>query len=211
MKEKLSKRQEQILLFLRDYIRKEGYPPSVREIGKAVGLRSPSTVHSHLEKLQDNGYIKKNPSQPRTIGVLEQEGEYRHDAEKIYLDTDFRSVPIVGQITAGQPVLAQENIEDTITMPSEFLRSGDHFALRVKGDSMINAGIMEGDMAIIKQQSTAENGEIVAALIEDEATLKRFYRENDYIRLQPENDYRQPIKTKDAVILGKMVTLIRRY
>ncbi len=118
MKEKLSKRQEQILLFLRDYIRKEGYPPSVREIGKAVGLRSPSTVHSHLEKLQDNGYIKKNPSQPRTIGVLEQEGEYRHDAEKIYLDTDFRSVPIVGQITAGQPVLAQENIEDTITMPS---------------------------------------------------------------------------------------------
>ncbi len=209
-KKKLGPRQLEILEFIRKNIREKGYPPSVREIGKAVGLRSPSTVHNHLERLQKFGYIQKNPAQPRTIGLLKE--EYPDQQESIYEGDDIIRLPLVGAITAGQPILAQENIEDTIPLPPELISGGgQHFVLRVEGDSMIEAGIRHGDLAIIRQQQTAENGDIVAALMGDEATLKRFYRENDTFRLQPDNSSMEPIYTSEVTILGKLISLLRKY
>lgn len=209
-KKKLGPRQVEILEFIRKNIKEKGYPPSVREIGKAVGLRSPSTVHNHLEKLQKFGYIQKNPAQPRTIGLIKE--EYPTQQENIYGDREIVHVPLVGSITAGQPILAQENIEDTLPLPLDLVTGGgEHFVLRVQGDSMIEAGIYNGDLAIIRKQQNAENGDIVAALLGDEATLKRFYKENDSFRLQPENASMDPIYTREVTILGKLISLLRKY
>ncbi len=209
-KKKLGPRQVEILEFIRKNIKEKGYPPSVREIGKAVGLRSPSTVHNHLERLQKFGYIQKNPAQPRTIGLIKE--DYPTQEEKIYEQQDIAHVPLVGSITAGQPILAQENIEDTIPLPMDLITGGgEHFVLRVQGDSMIEAGIYDGDLAIIRKQQSAENGDIVAALMGDEATLKRFYKEKDAFRLQPENSSMEPIYTREVTILGKLISLLRKY
>ena len=198
--ERLTPRQENIFKFIKDEVRSKGYHPSVREIGEAVGLRSSSTVHAHLEKLEKKGYIRRDPTKPRAIEVLE---ESIQDAYMI-------SLPILGRVTAGQPILAQQNIEDFIDVPAQFVKPGaSQFVLRVKGDSMINAGILDGDLVLVRQQNQAENGEIVVALLEDEATVKRFFREDDTIRLQPENPAYAPIESPDVVVLGKVMAVFR--
>lgn len=201
----LSKRQAEILDFIKTEIQRKGYPPSVREIGKAVGLSSSSTVHSHLAALERKGYVRRDPSKPRALEVL----DFR-PTELPITSKKIRNIPLVGRIAAGMPLLAQENIEDTFPLPVDFARDENCFMLKVEGESMINAGIMPDDYVIVRQQSTAEDGDIVVALIEDEATVKRFYRESDGIRLQPENPQMEPIRDRDISILGKVIGVIRR-
>ncbi len=202
MLEDLTPRQEEILNFIKTEVFSKGYPPSVREIGKSVGLSSSSTVHAHLSQLEKKGYIRKDPTKPRAIELLEDQD---------YLTSrDISSVPVVGNVTAGQPILAEENIVEYYPLPKEFVRGKTVFILTVEGESMIKAGIMDGDYAIVQQQSTANNGEIIVALIEDEATIKRFYKEKDHFRLQPENDFYEPIITKEVKILGKIIGLFRK-
>ncbi len=198
----LTKRQREILTYLMDSIQKRGYPPSVREIGAALGLTSSSTVHSHLAALEKKGFIHRDPSKPRAIEIL-KDGASQPPKRTV-------NVPVLGRIAAGQPLLAEENIEDVFPLPRDFVREDEAFILRVRGDSMIEAGIYDGDYLVIRQQSTANNGEIVAALLGDEATVKRFYRERDHVRLQPENRTMTPILTRDVNVLGKAVALIRR-
>ncbi len=201
---RLTRRQEQILDFIRSEIHRKGYPPSVREIGEAVGLSSSSTVHAHLAALERHGYIRRDPTKPRALEVL----DFR-DTERGVDPRAVTAVPLVGAVAAGQPILAAENIEATLPLPTEF--AGDStFVLRVRGDSMVEAGILDGDYVVVRQQQTADNGDIVVALVEDEATVKRFYRESDRIRLQPENSAMEPIYVRDARILGKVVALFRR-
>lgn len=198
--ERLTPRQEKIFEFIKDEVRSKGYPPSVREIGEAVGLRSSSTVHAHLEKLEKKGYIRRDPTKPRAIEVLENSVQ----------DAYMVSLPVLGRVTAGQPILAQQNIEDFIDVPAQFVKPGaSQFVLRVKGDSMVNAGILDGDLVLVRQQNQAENGEIVVALLEDEATVKKFFREDDTIRLQPENPAYAPIESPDVVVLGKVMAVFR--
>jgi repressor LexA len=198
----LSSRQKQILSFIKDTLRAKGYPPSVREIGEAVGLSSSSTVHSHLSRLEELGYVRRDPTKPRAIDVLD-EAAWRQKA--------MTPVPLVGRVTAGQPILAVENIEETYPLPSELVGSDNVFMLAVQGDSMINAGILDGDYVLVRDQETARNGEIVVALVDDEeATVKRFFKEKDYIRLQPENDYLEPINSRNVAILGKVIGVFRR-
>ena len=201
MSEALSEKQKKILDYLKQEIRTKGYPPSVREIGEAVGLKSTSTVHGYLERLEKKGLIRRDPSKPRAIEIL--------DDSAYLFRKDFVNVPIVGRVTAGQPILAVENIEDTFPIPAEHLHNSDVFMLSVRGESMIEAGILDGDYVIVQKQSTAENGEIVVALIEDEATVKTFYKEQDTIRLQPENPTMEPIIVDHVIILGKVVGVIR--
>lgn len=201
---RLTRRQEQILDFIRSEIHRRGYPPSVREIGEAVGLSSSSTVHAHLSALEKHGYIRRDPTKPRALEVL----DFR-DTERGVDPRAVTAVPLVGSVAAGQPILAAENIEATLPLPAEFAGEST-FILRVRGDSMIEAGILDGDFVVVRQQATADNGDIVVALIEDEATVKRFYREADRIRLQPENSAMEPIYVRDARILGKVVALFRR-
>ncbi|HPT83752.1 MAG TPA: transcriptional repressor LexA [Limnochordia bacterium] len=199
---KLSERQRQILEFIRTEVATKGYPPSVREIGNAVGLRSSSTVHGHLTKLEELGYIRRDLSKPRAIELLD-------DA----LPTRARviDVPLVGRVTAGTPVLAVENIEDYYPIPKEFVEHEDVFMLRVKGDSMIDAGILDGDFVLVARQETALNGEIVVALIDgEEATVKRFFHEGTHVRLQPENAAMEPLIVEDVRILGKVIGVFRR-
>lgn len=198
----LSVKQNQILNYIKENLRAKGYPPSVREIGEAVGLSSSSTVHSHLTKLESLGYIRRDPTKPRAIDVLD-EAQWR---QKTVIP-----VPLVGMVTAGQPILAIENIEETYPLPAELLGSEDDvFMLSVKGDSMINAGILDGDYILVRQQSNANNGDIIVALIDDEeATVKRFYKEAGRIRLQPENDLMEPIYAEQVAIVGKVVGLFR--
>ncbi len=199
----LTERQCQILDFILSEIHRKGYPPSVRDIGKAVGLSSSSTVHSHLSSLEEKGYIRRDSTKPRAIEVLNfREEEIGLPPSKI------RSVPVVGQIAAGIPLLAQENIEDTLPLPVE-MAGKNTFILKVKGESMIGAGIFDGDYLVVRQQKTAENGDIVVALIGEEATVKRFFKEKDGIRLQPENPIMKPIITKEIAILGKAISLFR--
>lgn len=200
----LTKRQTQILDFIRAEIHRRGFPPSVREIGEAVGLSSSSTVHSHLAALETKGFIRRDPSKPRALEVL----DYRDTDRAVDLGAVF-AVPIVGSVAAGSPILAAENIESTMSLPAE-LAGESTFILRVKGDSMIEAGILDGDFVVVRQQQTANNGEIVVAMIEDGATVKRFFREEDRIRLQPENSSMEPIYARDVSILGKVVALFRR-
>ncbi|MBU2598137.1 MAG: transcriptional repressor LexA, partial [Actinobacteria bacterium] len=203
--EKLTKRQKQILDFIEEFIIKKAYPPSVREICKAVGLSSPATVQSHLDKLKTKGYIKRDPLKPRTIEIISPSKKYEG-----ILGKKFVSVPIVGKIAAGIPLLAEQNIDEYFPLPTNFISSKDNFILRVKGESMINAAIKPGDLLVTKKQNTAENGDIVIALVEDEATVKRFFKEDGKIRLQPENDLMEPIILSNVKILGKVIALIRK-
>ena len=198
----LTKRQREILGYVMDSMQERGYPPSVREIGAALGLTSSSTVHSHLAALEKKGFIHRDPSKPRAIEIL-KDGASQPPKRVV-------NVPILGRIAAGQPIFAEENIEDVFPLPRDFVREDAAFILRVRGDSMIGAGIHDGDYLVIRQQATANNGEIVAALIGDEATVKRFYRERDHIRLQPENSAMSPIIANDVTVLGKAVALVRR-
>ncbi|AHM56587.1 LexA repressor [Peptoclostridium acidaminophilum DSM 3953] len=201
----LSKKQIDIMNFIKEQVSKHGYPPSVREICAAVNLKSTSTVHSHLSKLEEKGYIKKDPSKPRAIGVVP--GELDSIIEK-----NVVGVPVIGKVTAGEPILAIENIEDYVTLPQSFINGNDNFILKVKGSSMIEAGIMDGDYIIVKKQSAAQNGEIVVALLDDNtATVKRFYKEADRIRLQPENASMEPIYAQNVAIVGIVKGLFRKY
>lgn len=195
-------KQLEIYEFLKLYTENKGYPPSVREICEAVNLRSTSTVHGHLKRLEKKGLIKRDPTKPRALEIIEMSNSKK----------EMLNIPIIGKVTAGAPILATENIEDTFPIPIDYIKHNDElFILKVAGDSMINAGINDGDYAIIEKAPTAENGEIVVALIENEATIKTFYKEKDHIRLQPENDSLSPIIVEDCSILGKLVGLFRAY
>jgi repressor LexA len=198
----LNTRQKQILKYIKETLRTKGYPPSVREIGEAVGLSSSSTVHSYLSKLEALGFIRRDPTKPRAIDVLD---------EAPWRQKNITPVPLVGRVTAGTPILAVENIEETYPLPTELIGNDDVFMLTVQGDSMIEAGILDGDYILIRSQNTARNGDIVVALIdEEEATVKRFFKEKDYIRLQPENPAMEPIYSRQVTILGKVIGVFRR-
>ena len=198
---KISVKQQEILQYIKDTILSKGYPPAVREICEAVHLKSTSSVHSHLETLEQNGYIRRDPTKPRTIEILD-------DCFNL-TRRELVNIPLIGAVAAGQPILAQENIENYFPVPADLLPNQEAFMLRVKGESMINAGIFNGDQIIVAQQDTAENGDIIVALMDDSATVKRFYKEEDHIRLQPENDTMEPIITKDVQLLGKVIGLVR--
>ena len=201
MREAVEK-QSEIYEFLKVFTENKGYPPSVREICEAVNLRSTSTVHGHLKKLESKGLIKRDPTKPRALEIVGINSNRK----------EMLNVPIVGKITAGEPILATQNIEDTVPIPIDYIKHNNEvFMLKVTGNSMINAGINDGDYAIIEKRQTAINGEIVVALIENEATIKTFYKEKDHIRLQPENNTLDPIIVDDCVILGKLVGLFRAY
>jgi repressor LexA len=197
----LNSRQQQILDYIKSTLRAKGYPPSVREIGEAVGLSSSSTVHSHLSKLEQLGLIKRDPTKPRAIDVLD---------EAPWRQKHLTPVPLVGCVTAGQPILAIENIEETYPLPTELVRDDNVFMLTVKGTSMINAGILDGDYILVREQKDANNGDIVVVLIDnEETTVKRFYKEKNVVRLQPENDEMAPIYVKDVAIVGKVIGVLR--
>ncbi|MGN0267607.1 MAG: transcriptional repressor LexA [Lachnospiraceae bacterium] len=206
-KGKISPKQQEILDFIKSEIISRGYPPAVRDICEAVHLKSTSSVHSHLETLEKNGFIRKDPTKPRAIEILDDEFNVTRK--------EMVNIPVVGTVAAGIPILATENIDNYIPVPSDMLpNAGNHkfFILNVKGDSMINCGILNGDQIIVEQQETAHNGEIIVALVDDSATVKRFYKEDDCIRLQPENDTMDPIiipAGTDVSILGKVVGLMR--
>lgn len=201
---KLSKRQMEILQFIKEEVKKKGYPPSVREIGEAVGLASSSTVHGHLSRIEKKGYIRRDPTKPRAIEILNMDDEEEQQNKK----TTY--IPIVGKVTAGMPITAIENIEDYLPIPEHLASNAQMFALVIEGDSMIEAGIFDGDLVIVRKQQTANNGEIIVAMTEDdEATVKRFFREKNYIRLQPENSTMEPIILNDCKILGKVVGVFR--
>ena len=191
--------QRRILDFIRREIEQKGYPPSVREICAAVGLKSTSTVHAHLNQLEQRGLIRRDPTKPRAMEVLDNSV------------ARGRTVPLVGKVTAGQPILAIENIEDYLTLPTGMIGSEGLFCLRVQGESMIEIGILDGDIIVVRQQESAENGEVVVAMIEDEATVKRIFYEPDGVRLQPENRYMEPIYAPSAQVLGKVVALFRQF
>ena len=197
----LTKRQQEIFEFIKRYSSQHGYPPTVRDIGKAIGLTSSSTVHTHLANLEKIGLLRRDPSKPRALELLVDQ------AKKAVGPS---GLPVVGRVAAGAPVLAEENIEEYVEVPE--LAGGDsgEFVLRVSGDSMRDAGILDGDHVVVRKQETARNGEIVVALVGEEATVKRYYKESDHIRLQPENDAHEPIRTRDAQILGRVVGVCRR-
>lgn len=204
MYEDLSQKQIEILLYIKSEIQRQGYPPAVREICKGVDIKSTSTVHGHLEKLELKGYIRKDPTKPRAIEILEKEDDFLL-AKKKTVD-----IPIVGKVTAGSPILAVENIEDTYPIPIEMVEGHDVFMLKVQGESMIDAGILDGDLVLVKEQKSVTNGDIVVALLEEEATIKRFFKEKDKIRLQPENQFMEPIFTRNVSVLGKVIGLYRK-
>ncbi|HHT57106.1 transcriptional repressor LexA [Herbinix luporum] len=200
---RISNKQKEILEFIKSQIINKGYPPAVREICEAVKLKSTSSVHSHLESLEKNGYIRRDPSKPRAIEIIDDEFNLTR--------RELINVPIVGTITAGQPVLAVENIESYFPIPSEYMPNIETFMLKVKGDSMINAGIYDGDKILVQKQSHAKNGDYVVALIDDEVTVKTFYKEGGHFRLQPENDTMEPIIVSDLQILGVVIGLFRIF
>jgi repressor LexA len=199
--DKITAKQQEILEYIKETILKKGYPPAVREICEAVHLKSTSSVHSHLSALEEKGYIRRDPTKPRTIEILDDTFNFNR--------REMVNIPLLGTIAAGEPLLAEEHIEDYFPFPAEALPNAETFMLTVKGESMINAGILPGDRLIVEQRSTARNGEIVAALIDDSATVKRFYKEDGYYRLQPENDAMDPIITDHVEILGKVIGLVR--
>ena len=200
---KITKKQQEILDYIKDEILNKGYPPAVREICEAVSLKSTSSVHSHLETLEKNGYIKRDPTKPRAIEICDDNFQM--------VRTEMVSLPVVGRVAAGAPILAEENIENYFPVPAEVVPSGESFVLKVKGDSMINAGIYSGDQIFVNSCNTANNGDTVVALIDDSATVKTFYKENGHIRLQPENDNMDPIIVDDCQILGKVFGVFRLY
>jgi repressor LexA len=204
----LTGRQQEIWDFLVDYVGRHGYPPTVREIGSAVGLASPSTVHAHLANLERAGLLRRDPTKPRALELF---GQHR---EQVAAGADVHRLPLVGEIAAGGPLLAEQNVEEYLAVPEPLARGGEEFVLRVKGDSMVNAGILDGDYVVVKRQQDARDGDIVAALAgadetADEATVKRFFREQGRVRLQPENDELEPIYTPHVTILGKVVGVFR--
>lgn len=202
MNDDLQGKSQEILEFIKQQQMEKGYPPSVREICEAVGLKSTSTVHGHLDRLEKKGHIRRDKTKPRAIEILDEDASF-------YVPKDLVYVPVLGRVTAGQPILAVENIEETFPLPSQYLPNSDVFMLKVTGESMIGAGIFDGDQVIVKKQEYAENGDYVVALLEDEATIKTFYREKGYVRLQPENPSMEPIITRDVRILGKVIGLFR--
>jgi repressor LexA len=210
----LTKRQQEIFDFIKNYSADHGYPPTVRDIGKAVGLASSSTVHAHLANLEKLGILRRDPSKPRAIELLDRVGSSVSGAVGGAVD-NVRSLvrpsglPVVGQVAAGQPILAEENIEDYVEVPSEAGGADGEYVLRIRGESMVDAGILEGDYVVVRRQDDASDGEIVVALVGEEATVKRFFRENDHIRLQPENREMEPIRSKDVRVLGRVVGLFR--
>ncbi len=198
---KITAKQQEILDYIKETILKKGYPPAVREICEAVHLKSTSSVHSHLETLERNGYIRRDPTKPRTIEILDDTfGLTRREMVQ---------VPVIGTVAAGQPILAEEHIEDYFPIPAEMLPNEQTFMLRVKGESMINAGIFDGDQVIVTKTNVASNGEIVVALVDDSATVKRFFKEDGHYRLQPENDLMEPIIVDEVAVLGKVIGLFR--
>lgn len=200
---KITAKQQEILEYIKSQILNKGYPPAVREICEAVHLKSTSSVHSHLESLEKNGYIRRDPTKPRAIEIVDDGFNLSR--------REIVNVPVIGTVTAGQPILAVENIEGYFPLLSEDMPSGETFMLKVKGESMINAGIFDGDQIIVQKQPVAENGEIVVALLDDSVTVKTYYQEKDHFRLQPENDTMDPIIVSDLCILGKVIGLYRRY
>ena len=200
---KITEKQSQILEYIKSEILNKGYPPSVRDICQAVNLKSTSSVHSHLETLEKNGYIRRDPTKPRTIEII--------DDNFNLVRREVVNVPMVGTVAAGQPILAIENIDNYFPIPSEYMPNEETFMLKVKGESMINAGILDGDNILVKRQNTAKNGDMVVALVDDSATVKTFYKENGYIRLQPENDYMDPIILPDVEIIGKVFGVFRFF
>ena len=208
----LNKRERAILKFIEKQINEKGYPPSVREIGKAVGLSSTATVHAYLAKLTKKGYIKKEDQKGRTLRVLKGglADNEKPSPKPLYNGRELVDVPVIGKITAGAPILAVENVTDTFPIPIDFVGNSESFMLTVRGESMIEAGILDGDYILVKRQNSARNGQIVVALIEDEATVKTFYKEKDYIRLQPENSTMDPIIVPDCKILGVVGGVFRK-
>lgn len=198
---RITKKQTEILEYIKSQILNKGYPPSVRDICTAVNLKSTSSVHAHLETLEKNGYIRRDPTKPRAIEIIDDNFNLTR--------REVVNVPLIGQVAAGQPLLAVENITSYFPIPAEFVPKEEVFMLKVKGDSMINIGIYDNDQIIVKKQSTAANGEIVVALVDDSATVKRFYKEDGHIRLQPENDFMDPIIVDSCEIIGKVIGLIR--
>jgi repressor LexA len=196
----LTKRQQEIFDFIKRYSTRHGYPPTVRDIGKAIGLTSSSTVHAHLANLEKLGLLRRDPTKPRAMEILDK-------AKRAVMPS---GLPLVGRVAAGQPILAEENIEEHVDVPS--VAGGDEgdYVLRVAGDSMKNAGILEGDYVVVHAQDTAQNGDIIVALMEEEATVKRFFKESDHVRLQPENEALEPILTRDVQVLGRVVGVFRR-
>ena len=199
----ISKKQEEILNYIKNEILERGFPPAVREICQAVGLKSTSSVHSHLESLERNGYIRRDPTKPRAIEILDESFNM--------IRREMVNVPIIGTVAAGQPIIAEQNIEGYFPIPTEYMPNKQSFMLKVKGESMINAGIFDGDKVLVKQQATAENGDIVVALVDDSATVKTYYKENGHYRLQPENDSMEPIIVDKCEILGKVFGVFRIF
>lgn len=211
----INKREKAILKFIEKQVEEKGYAPSVREIGKAVGLKSTATVHGYLAKLSEKGYIKKEDQKGRTLRLLkggngEPVGNKKNEDKNYYTGKEMVEVPVIGKITAGEPILAVENVTDTFPIPIDFVGNSESFMLTVRGESMIEAGILNGDYILVKKQNTASNGEIVVALIGDEATVKTFYKEKDHIRLQPENSTMDPIIVPTCEILGKVAGVFRK-
>ncbi len=198
---RITPKQQQILEYIKAQILEKGYPPAVREICKAVGLKSTSSVHSHLESLEKNGYIRRDPTKPRAIEILDDEFQVGR--------REMISVPVLGKVAAGEPLLAVDHIEEYYPVPADYMPKESCFMVTVKGDSMINMGIYDGDLLMVKQQNTAENGDVVVALLNDSVTVKRFYKEDHHYRLQPENDAMDPIIVDDCMILGKVYALYR--
>ena len=198
---RITQKQSEILEYIKSQILNKGYPPSVRDICSAVNLKSTSSVHAHLESLEKNGYIRRDPTKPRTIEIIDDNFNLTR--------REMVNVPVLGQVAAGEPILAVDNITGYFPIPSEFMPNEETFILTVKGDSMINIGIYNGDQIVVEKCNTAENGEIIVALLDDSATVKRFYKENGHIRLQPENDFMDPIIVDDCMILGKVIGLMR--
>ena len=198
---KISQKQSEILEYIKEQILQRGYPPAVREICEAVHLKSTSSVHSHLETLEKNGYIRRDPTKPRAIEIIDDNFNLSR--------REMVQVPMVGRVAAGEPILAQENIENYFPIPTEFMPNNDTYILKVQGESMVNAGILNGDYVLVEKKNTAENGQMVVALVEDGATVKTFYKENGHYRLQPENDFMDPIIVPEVEILGKVIGVFR--
>ena len=200
---KITQKQAEILEYIKKEILSKGYPPTVRDICTAVELKSTSSVHAHLETLEKNGYIRRDPTKPRAIEIIDENFNLTR--------RELVNVPMIGRVAAGEPILATQNIENYFPIPAEFMPKGEVFMLEIKGDSMINAGILNGDWIVVEKKDTARNGEIVVALVDDSATVKTFYKENGHFRLQPENDNLDPIIVPACKILGKVVSLYRQF
>ena len=200
---KISSKQREILEYIKAEILNKGYPPAVREICEAVKLKSTSSVHAHLETLEKNGYIRRDPTKPRAIEILDDTFNFNRK--------EMVNIPVIGTVAAGEPILAVENIENYFPIPAEFMPNEQTFILQVQGESMVNAGILDGDYILVEQQTTANDGDMVVALVDDSATVKTFYKENGYYRLQPENDFMEPIIVSDVMIMGKVIGTFRFF